>query len=70
VSRDRRRPHPRFRPRVAALGYTRADLAEHIRSEFSTFRWLFDPMIVAAGFEIATAEFGGSVYGAYTCVQP
>lgn len=52
-----------------ALGYTRADLAEHIRTEYSTFRWLFEPMLVAAGFEIATAEFGGSVYGAYTCVK-
>ena len=51
------------------LGYTRADLAEHIRTEYSTFRWLFEPMIEAAGFEIATAEFGWSVYGAYTCVK-
>jgi len=52
-----------------ARGYTRADLAEHIRTECSTFRWLFEPMLAAAGFEIATAEFGGSVYGAYTCVR-
>jgi SAM-dependent methyltransferase len=53
----------------SALGYTRADLAEHIRTEYSTFRWLFEPMLAAAGFEIATAEFDGSVYGAYTCVK-
>lgn len=52
-----------------ALGYTHADLAEHIRTEYSTFRWLFEPMLVAAGFEIETAEFAGSVYGAYTCVK-
>lgn len=52
-----------------ALGYTRADLAEHVRTEYSTFRWLFEPMVVAAGFEIATVEFDGSVYGAYTCVK-
>lgn len=51
------------------LGYTRVDLAEHIRTEYSTFRWLFEPMIMAAGFEIATAEFGWSVYGTYTCVK-
>jgi ubiquinone/menaquinone biosynthesis C-methylase UbiE len=50
-----------------ALGYTRADLAEHIRSEHSTFRWLLEPMLAAAGFEILTADFEGSVYGAYTC---
>jgi ubiquinone/menaquinone biosynthesis C-methylase UbiE len=48
-------------------GYTRADLAEHIRSEYSTFRWLLEPMLAAAGFEILTADFSRSVYGAYTC---
>jgi ubiquinone/menaquinone biosynthesis C-methylase UbiE len=52
-----------------ALGYTPADLAEHIRTEYSTFRWLLEPMLIAAGFEIETAAFGGSVYGAYTCVK-
>jgi hypothetical protein len=41
-----------------ALGYTRADLAEHIRSESSTFRWLLEPMLAAAGFEILAADFG------------
>jgi ubiquinone/menaquinone biosynthesis C-methylase UbiE len=50
-----------------ALGYTAADYAEHIRSEYSTFRWLLEPMLAAAGFEVVTADFGGSVYGAYTC---
>jgi ubiquinone/menaquinone biosynthesis C-methylase UbiE len=49
------------------LGYTRADMAEHIRREYSTFRWLLEPMLAAAGFEILTADFEGSVYGAYTC---
>jgi ubiquinone/menaquinone biosynthesis C-methylase UbiE len=48
-------------------GYTRADLAEHIRSEYSTFRWLLEPMLAAAGLEILTADFSRSVYGAYTC---
>jgi SAM-dependent methyltransferase len=52
-----------------ARGYTRADLAEHIRTEHSTFRWLLEPMLAAAGFEIVTATFRGSVYGAYTCVK-
>lgn len=51
------------------LGYTRSDLAEHVRTEYSTFRWLFDPMLAAAGFEIATVEFDGSVYGAYSCLK-
>lgn len=50
-----------------AQGYTAADYAEHIRTEHSTFRWLLEPMLAAAGFEIVTADFSGSVYGAYTC---
>ena len=60
----------RWLPRAAddpTLGYTRADLAEHIRTEHSTFRWLLEPMLTAAGFEIVTADFAGSVYGTYTC---
>ncbi|MDN3358447.1 class I SAM-dependent methyltransferase [Actinomadura sp. DC4] len=52
-----------------ALGYTREDFAEHLRTEFSTFRWLFEPMLTAAGFEIVRAEFRGAVYGAYTCLK-
>jgi ubiquinone/menaquinone biosynthesis C-methylase UbiE len=52
-----------------ALGYTREDFAEHLRTEYSTFRWLFEPMLDAAGFEIVRAEFRGAVYGAYTCVR-
>jgi ubiquinone/menaquinone biosynthesis C-methylase UbiE len=52
-----------------AEGYTRQDYAEHIRTEHSTFRWLFEPMLAAAGFEIVTVDFARSVYGAYTCVK-
>lgn len=52
-----------------ACGYTSEDLAEHIRTEHSTFRWLLEPMLAAAGFEIATADFEGAVYGTYTCVR-
>lgn len=48
-------------------GYTREDFVEHVRSEYSTFRWLFEPILVAAGFEIVSVDYRGSVYGAYTC---
>jgi len=51
------------------LGYTREDFAEHLRTEYSTFRWLFEPMLAAAGFEIVHVGFRGSIYGAYTCVK-
>lgn len=54
----------------AADGYTRADLAEHVRTEHSTYRWLLEPMLAAAGFEVVTAEYAGRVYAAYTCVRP
>jgi len=52
-----------------SLGYTREDLAEHLRTEFSTFRWLFEPMLAAAGFTVVTAGFDGSIYGTYTCIR-
>jgi SAM-dependent methyltransferase len=52
-----------------ALGYTREDFIEHIRTEYSTFRWLFEPLLAAAGFEIAEASYLASVYGDYVCVK-
>jgi len=52
-----------------ADGYTREDFAEHLRTEFSTFRWLLEPMLDAAGFDIVTSEFDRSVYGEYTCLR-
>jgi ubiquinone/menaquinone biosynthesis C-methylase UbiE len=52
-----------------AAGYTAEDYAQHIRTEYSTFRWLFEPMLAAAGFRVASAEFRQSLYGAYTCVK-
>jgi len=53
----------------SARGYTREDLVQHIRTEHSTFRWLLEPMLVSSGFQVVTADFRGSVYGAYTCVK-
>ena len=52
-----------------AAGYTAEDYAVHIRTEFSTYRWLLEPILAAAGFEIVTAEFERRLYGAYTCVR-
>jgi hypothetical protein len=40
-----------------------------VRAEFSTFRWLFEPMLAATGFDIVTADFAGQVYGTYTCLK-
>jgi SAM-dependent methyltransferase len=52
-----------------AAGYTAADYAEHIRTEFSTYRWLLEPMLAAAGFEITAVAYSRRLYGAYTCVK-
>ncbi len=52
-----------------AEGYTAGDYAEHIRTEFSTYRWLLEPMLAVAGFEIVSVEFERRLYGAYTCVR-
>ncbi|OEU91742.1 hypothetical protein DB35_08455 [Streptomyces abyssalis] len=56
-------------PGDSATAYTREELAEHIRTEHSTFRWLFEPMLTATGFEITDSSFRGSVYASYTCVK-
>ncbi len=48
---------------------TPAPISKSMRTEYSTFRWLFEPMLRAAGFAVVTAEFDGSVFGAYTCVR-
>jgi SAM-dependent methyltransferase len=52
-----------------ADGYTAADYAEHIRTEFSTYRWLLEPMLAAAGFDIVRVSFERRLYGAYTCLK-
>ncbi len=51
-----------------AAGYTRADFATHIRTEFGTYRWLLEPLIEAAGFEIVDVDVRGRIYAAYTCL--
>src|SRR5690606_3396690 len=40
----------------ADSGWTRTELETHLREEHSTFRWLFEPMLEQAGFEIREAE--------------
>ena len=52
-----------------ADGYTAADYAEHIRTEYSTFRWLLEPMLAATGFEVTDVSYERRLYGAYTCVK-
>jgi ubiquinone/menaquinone biosynthesis C-methylase UbiE len=49
-------------------GWTRAELAEHVRDEHSTFTWLLEPMIDRAGFDIVDASYSESgVFARYLC---
>ena len=48
-------------------GWTRAELAEHVRDEHSTFTWLLEAMIERAGFELVDAEYSDSVFARYMC---
>ncbi len=52
-----------------AQGYTRQDFVEHLQSEYSTFRWLLEPMLRAAGLEIVEVDFRRSIYGSYICIN-
>ena len=51
-------------------GWTRSELETHVREEYSTFSWLFEPMLARAGFEIREATYRPSrTYAAYTCIK-
>jgi ubiquinone/menaquinone biosynthesis C-methylase UbiE len=49
-------------------GWTRAEIAEHVRDENSTFTWLLEPMIERAGLEIIDADHSASgMLARYLC---
>jgi Methyltransferase domain len=50
-----------------AAGWTAQELAEHVRTEFSTYSWLLDSMLDRTGFDILERTFRRSAYGTYTC---
>jgi ubiquinone/menaquinone biosynthesis C-methylase UbiE len=51
-------------------GWTRSELETHLRSEYSTFTWLLEPMLERAGFEIRNATYDESrVFAAYSCAK-
>ena len=52
------------------VGWTRGELETHLRDEYRTFTWLFEPLLVQAGFEVQDASYADSrIYAAYTCVR-
>jgi SAM-dependent methyltransferase len=50
-----------------AVGWTAAELAEHVRGEHSTYRWLLDTLLEHSGFEILDVSYRRGAYGTYTC---
>ena len=51
-------------------GWTRAEIAEHVRDENSTFTWLLEPMIARAGFDIVDADYSeAGVSARYLCTK-
>jgi ubiquinone/menaquinone biosynthesis C-methylase UbiE len=49
-------------------GWTRAEIAEHVRDEHSTFAWLLEPMIERAGFDLVDADYDESgMLAKYVC---
>lgn len=53
-----------------ATGWTRAELAEHLRDEYSTYTWLLEPLLERTGFAIRERTIEGpGTYARYICVK-
>ena len=51
-------------------GLPRPFFEEHVREEYSTYSWLLEPMLNAAGFDIRSAEYRDTqAYATYTCAR-
>ncbi len=51
-------------------GYTREEYETHVRTEFSAFSWLLEPMLMHTGFDVTERWYDRSrVFAAYTCVR-
>jgi len=58
-------------PADPAVGWTAGELEQHVRSEYSTFAWLLEPMLEHAGFELGDRWFSESrTYARYICMRP
>jgi ubiquinone/menaquinone biosynthesis C-methylase UbiE len=52
-----------------ARGWTAAELAEHVRIEYSTYSWLLEVLLDRTGFDIAERAYRRAAYGTYTCIR-
>lgn len=50
-------------------GWTRPELEEHVREEYSTFAWLLEALLRHAGFEILERDVRGGIYATYVCAR-
>jgi hypothetical protein len=50
-----------------ASGWTAEELATHLQQEYSTFSWLLEPMLEAAGFEIVERDLPHFAFSVYLC---
>jgi hypothetical protein len=50
-----------------ALGYTEDDLAEHVRTEHSTFRFCLEALLSHTDFTVLEAGYTRRVYARYLC---
>ena len=51
-------------------GFSRADVATHVRDEHSTFGWVIERMLTEAKFAPVSAEYDPPVYGTYRARKP
>lgn len=57
-------------PDQPTAGWTAAELATHVREEYSTYSWLLEPMLLRAGFDIREAEYSASrTFARYVCIK-
>lgn len=50
-----------------STAFTEEEIHDHFREEFSTYDFLFEPMLQEAGFEILDSTYREGFYAAYTC---
>jgi SAM-dependent methyltransferase len=48
-------------------GWTRGELEEHVRDEYSSFSWLLEALLAHSGFEILERNVRGGIYATYVC---
>jgi 2-polyprenyl-3-methyl-5-hydroxy-6-metoxy-1,4-benzoquinol methylase len=51
-------------------GYSRQEVATHVRDEHSTFGWVIEGMLKEARFNLISADYYAPVYGTYLAQKP